>query len=444
MIRILVWSVVASIASGITVVVLRNSVGIVEALLATTLVGVALMYPGTWGDSSGAWLVYVGVFPESYAQNRFATAVSLLALRAARSGSTTAPLRLELEGCSATDREISTLVHAICSACQSSLRLETSPRLQMLALRRCTTLSATDLGRVVNARANHGATFMEVLDLIGCVSLGDSAAELLGALLTTEAQDLQELSLAACGLSAAGVSAISAAASGVFDAANTFASGPAPMPATDKLPAPLAGLGTEPLVPPINEPPPLHVPWSPFLQAALTFSPSAPVRQPKLRALELSSNALAGAGRALASLARNLPTLQVLKLEDASLATDDIERLSRALPHSRLLRVDLAGNFLRAAGLLAVAGGIRMSHVQDLGLERNDLCLGKALEALRESQDRKPLSRLRLSGNLLTVSQEVAFMESLRKPTATNGRLSAAFSGCPPGCTCFEGRGEVM
>ncbi|OLP88795.1 hypothetical protein AK812_SmicGene29818 [Symbiodinium microadriaticum] len=46
---------------------------------------------------------------------------------------------------------------------------------------------------------------------------------------------------------------------------------------------------------------------------------------------------------------------------------------------------------------------------------------------------------LRLQGNRLSTTEQTAFAASLQ---AAKLRLAGTF--CPPGCKCFEGRGEVM
>mmetsp|Transcript_76375 Transcript_76375/g.236509 ORF Transcript_76375/g.236509 Transcript_76375/m.236509 type:complete len:165 (+) Transcript_76375:73-567(+) len=157
-----------------------------------------------------------------------------------------------------------------------------------------------------------------------------------------------------------------------------------------------------------------------------------------LAVLELSSNTLAGAGRSLSALVRGLPNLQVLSLESCCLSLEDVQQLARSLPRSSLKRLDLADNHLRSKGLLAIAGGIRMSRMEDLGLERNEIGIGEALAELRAALEKRPVVSLRLRGNRLTDAQEAAFFSSLRAAPKRFG------SYCPPGCNCFEGRGEVM
>ncbi|CAE7286340.1 Nlrp14 [Symbiodinium natans] len=159
-----------------------------------------------------------------------------------------------------------------------------------------------------------------------------------------------------------------------------------------------------------------------------------------LVALDLSANRLTGSGRTLALLLRHCNQLALLQLDDCALSLEDLSQLARALARSRLERLDLAGNALRREGLLAVARSLPSSHVQDLGLERNGIVLGDALSELKRAHDKRPFPGLRLQGNRLSSAEQRAFLASLQ--AATSRRLAGAF--CPPGCKCFEGRGEVM
>eukprot|EP00439_Symbiodinium_sp_Y106_P051070 s821_g6.t2 len=158
-----------------------------------------------------------------------------------------------------------------------------------------------------------------------------------------------------------------------------------------------------------------------------------------LLALDLSENHLAGAGRTMALLLRYCHQLAMLQLEDCALSLEDLTLLSRALARSRVERLDLAGNNLRREGLLVVARSLPSSHVQDLGLERNDIAMGDALSELKRAHDKRPFPGLRLQGNRLSSAEQTAFAASLQ---AAKLRLAGKF--CPPGCKCFEGRGEVM
>eukprot|EP00435_Cladocopium_sp_Y103_P014292 s451_g3.t1 len=174
-----------------------------------------------------------------------------------------------------------------------------------------------------------------------------------------------------------------------------------------------------------------------------------------LMALNLSMNPLAGAGRSLGTLMRSLPTLTALVLMQCELTLEDpnswrqpmggpicwdpswqdIEQIAKALPRSSLYYLELAQNSLGSKGLLAITRTLASSKLQSLGLERNEIEAGDALNELKLAHEKRPFSNLKLNDNLLSPSDLKAFEDSLKKVTS---------DFCPPGCRCFEGRGEVM
>jgi len=373
-------------------------VGIAVGIAALALfVGVAPA--ASRGPLLAAQLVLLGVLPQRFARRRLHTAIQLFHLRSKKSGER----RLELEGC-VTDAEVGALIAGI-------QRFGTSTAVGVLAFVNCTELSAGGLCKVLEAAFLPSAGRLNVLDLHGCIGLGDDAAEMLSTLLANKAKGLSELGMSSCGLSAVAVSAMN-------HAVNAFVP---PVAAEDFSAMSLtsAGAGAAP-------------------KAPLAALPSAEF---SLRALRLSFNGLAGAGRSLAGLVRGLPRLDVLSLEACGLLLEDLQQLARALPRSSVARLDLADNALKSKGLLAIASGLRASHVEDLGLEQNEIGFGEALMELKETHNRRPFATLRLSGNRLTASQEAAFLQALRTAPKSK-RLRSSY--CPPECKCFEGRGEVM
>lgn len=163
-------------------------------------------------------------------------------------------------------------------------------------------------------------------------------------------------------------------------------------------------------------------------------SPDLPLAW-NLMALNLSMNPLAGGGRSLGTLMRSLPTLTALVLMQCELALEDIEQIAKALPRSSLYYLELAQNALGSKGLLAIARTLAGSKLQSLGLERNEIEAGDALNELKLAHEKRPFSNLKLNQNNLSPSDLKAFEDSLKKVTS---------DFCPPGCRCFEGRGEVM
>jgi len=420
-------------------------VGSGVALLATTAVAaVWAMAWQEWGAALTAQLVLRGALPQGFARRRFRVALELLRLRGARGGE----LRLELEGCVAD-----TDACAVAEALNDFLRSGACPRgaLEVLALRRCTALSCEGLRQLVAAAFSPSSAGCKELDLRGCSLLGDCAAEALSALLMAEAHGLEDLTLAGCGLSAAGVSAFSQAVSGPPPVMLSSATDISAVSLAAALPGGSQAFSTSaPLAPPARQDlagaaadagAPV-APWTPLQLRRPTAPPAPPGAELGLRSLQLSFNALAGAGRALAAILRSMPELQMLSLEECGLQLEDVQQLARALPRSGLVQLDLAGNELRAKGLLAVAGGLRTSRIQDLGLERNEIGMGDALVELKAAHDKRPFPRLRLAGNRLTDAQQTAFLQTLNKGPGPARRFGKGY--CPPGCDCFEGRGEVM
>jgi len=369
-----------------------------------------------------ARLVFWGFLPRGCARRRLRTALSLAELRAAAGGG----FHLEVEGC-VGDAEAPLLARTL----ERLLRRVAAADggLETLVVTHCRRLSDVGLRRVLDAASAPTGAPPRELDLRGCGGLGDASAEALAPLLASGALGPLRLGLAACGLKAAGIGALAAAAGrspgpavpgfSAMDIMEALSGGPpaASVPSAETTAAP--------------RPPPAPL-------SALAGTAGA-LREPRLADLELSSNALAGAGRSLSALVRCLPSLRTLSLESCALSLEDVQQLARSLPRSGLRRLDLAGNSLRSKGLLAVAHCLRMSQVEDLGLERNEIGIGEALAELKAAHDRRPFPTLRLGGNLLSESQEATFHRSLR---AAPGKRFANY--CPPGCNCFEGRGEVM
>ncbi|CAK9078788.1 unnamed protein product [Durusdinium trenchii] len=141
-----------------------------------------------------------------------------------------------------------------------------------------------------------------------------------------------------------------------------------------------------------------------------------------------------GAGRSLGVFLRTLPELTRLSVESCSLTMEDLEQIARALVRSSIHRLDLAQNRLRSEGTLLIARMLPKSQIQDLGLEKNEIGDILVLNELKLAHDKRPFAGLRLAGNRFSNSTLYAFSASLKKMAKV----------CPPGCRCFEGRGEVM
>eukprot|EP00913_Durusdinium_trenchii_P016500 g15508.t1 len=153
------------------------------------------------------------------------------------------------------------------------------------------------------------------------------------------------------------------------------------------------------------------------------LSPLGPLAW-KLQCLDLSENHLTGAGRSLGVFLRTLPELTRLSVESCSLTMEDLEQIARALVRSSIHRLDLAQNRLRSEGTLLIARMLPKNEIGDI----------LVLNELKLAHDKRPFAGLRLAGNRFSNSTLNAFSASLKKMAKV----------CPPGCRCFEGRGEVM
>jgi hypothetical protein len=377
----------------------------------------------------GARLVLWGVLPKWFSRRRLKTALALFSISATQDENP----RLEVESC-LTDDEASVVADSL--QCRQP---------QALAILRCTRLRAKALETILVAALSHKEHWsaqavawhmsafqgLQEVDLMGCTCLGDELAKMLGCFFLRAATSLEKLGLVDCGLTHEGVSAM------------------APQAQIDDIPA-LSAVNIPSMFcspcSPANQTEPAATSqktWSaPPVEAAPPPTPSLPMPPPPdllLRKLLLSSNALSGAGAALATLVRSFPQLEQLSLEACSLGVLDIQQLAKALPRSRLAQLDLAKNALRSKGLLALTGSLRLSNIQDLGLERNEIGKGDALFELKAAHDRRPFPKLRLTGNRLTASQEDAFLKTLAKPSSK--RLHGR-STCPASCKCFERKGQ--
>ena len=70
------------------------------------------------------------------------------------------------------------------------------------------------------------------------------------------------------------------------------------------------------------------------------------------------------------------------------LGLEDVKQLARGLPRSSLMRLDLAENKLGSGGLVAIVRSLRLSHIQNLGLERNSFGLGEGIFVAKTAHDR--------------------------------------------------------
>jgi len=270
---------------------------------------------------------------------------------------------------------------------------------------------------------------LQVLYLEGCGGLGDSAVESLCSLLMTRAPQLKDLGIVKCGLTADGILCLS----------NVVQGFPAEVPELPMVSAlgiaqMLAG-GPPPL---LGAPPPVADDGFDMPSVGL---PKSAENLLSIVTLRLCGNVLAGAGRSLASVVKGLTQLQRLSVESCELKLEDLQQLSRALPRSKVSRLDLADNLLRSNGLLAIVDGLRKSHLQDLGIERNEIGVGEALSELKAAHDKRPFPNLRLAGNRLSSGQQALFLQSLRA-TPRNKRFGSSY--CPPSCGCYYGRDHVM
>lgn len=368
----------------------------------------AVAIPLVWmcaGPAVIARLVLWRVLPSRLARRDLQVALALAHLRTMRGGQ----CFLEVEAC-VSDSELKTITLHL-----GNLLSSTNDCRASLAIRFCAKLSAKGFQQFL-ATAPPWKGALKELDFHGCSSLGNAAAEALKPLMVEGVCGLEGLGLADCGLTADGVFALS-------EAVTTC-----PIPPSEQFSAASLSAAMQPNSPPPSASFPVPVPGA--------LSPNGFA----LKSLQLSLNVLTGSGRSLAALIRGLTNLVVFRLEGCALDADDVQQLARALPRSSVSRLDLADNALRSKGLIALTKGLRLSNIHDLGLERNEIGFGDALLELKEAHDKRPFPGLRLDGNRLTSSQVSAFLASLRNSPAK--RFGGTY--CPPGCNCFEGRGEVM
>jgi len=132
----------------------------------------------------------------------------------------------------------------------------------------------------------------------------------------------------------------------------------------------------------------------------------------KLRVLDISCNALAGAGEALASLCE-APVLEELALACCGLRPDDVEAVADQLPYTSLRSLQLGGNGFGGAGLRALAQHLPASQIDELGLEGNDIEAAD-LSDLGQAWAKRPFSRLRLSRNRMSQAEVSRFIRTLR------------------------------
>jgi len=132
----------------------------------------------------------------------------------------------------------------------------------------------------------------------------------------------------------------------------------------------------------------------------------------RLQLLDLSGNALTGSGEAIGELMA-MPILEELCLACCSLTYDDVKEIAEQLPYTSMKSLQLAGNGLGKAHLEALAEQLPECRLDELGLEGNEIkaddlgCLGTAWA-------KRPFSRLKLSGNLMSQSEIASFVLALR------------------------------
>lgn len=131
-----------------------------------------------------------------------------------------------------------------------------------------------------------------------------------------------------------------------------------------------------------------------------------------LRLLDLSCNALAGAGEALAELLE-APVLEELVLNCCGLQKAEMAALCEQLPYTSLKSLQLGGNRFGSAGLGELLRFLAKSQVDELGLEGNDI-EAKDLDALGTEWVKRPFSRVRLNGNRMTPAEIARFINTLK------------------------------
>lgn len=131
-----------------------------------------------------------------------------------------------------------------------------------------------------------------------------------------------------------------------------------------------------------------------------------------LRTLDLSQNAISGAGAALAAIAE-APLLEDLRLVDCGLGDADVVDLAPALPASGLLSLDLAFNTVGSEGVLALARHVGGAPLQSLSLVQNQIDSGEPLGQLAGAWAAQPRNHLDIVGNMLSKEKIQAFSKVL-------------------------------
>lgn len=131
-----------------------------------------------------------------------------------------------------------------------------------------------------------------------------------------------------------------------------------------------------------------------------------------VRTLDLSMNALGGAGESLGSVCE-APMLEELLLARCGLRPGDVSAVAEQLQYTSIKSIQLGGNRFGAAGLKALVEFLASTQVQEVGLEANDL-EAKDLSTLGESWAKRPFARVRLTGNRLSNEEIATFVKTLK------------------------------